>query len=484
MNQILIDSRSKKLDCNLLNQIKLTSKQTINLAYIKSFINNKDAKFIKFSGAAGTGKSTLLSQVLFWLKTEHPDINLAVASPTNKALKNIRLMANKALNTDASTYFSFFTLALILGYYLDINIYTGNDYLTKGGRTKQQKICEYDLVIIDEYSMIDERLLKDIINAVHNTQTKVLFCGDPFQLPPVKAARPPVCALDIDEITLFDVVRYDGELAIVTEDIRSHDKYQSSYYPFESSTDGTIIKYEREISWKKAAEQYFKGDGFVADKNSVRFLAYTNKLCEELSSYVRNALYGVDAAQDNPYLPNDLLIAKGPLYRKGSDDNYEQIATNSQEFLVVEPGILLADEDTGYKYWEVVAESIDVEDSTIVTLKILDKDSASDNEKNISKFQSKLQRTRDYGDKIALTKKIDSIRKAFDHVVYAYAITVHKSQGSTFERVFIDVDNIYQSNIRQKMLYTAVTRASKSINVYGNFSFDEADRIDLDTLFD
>ncbi len=100
----------------------------------------------------------------------------------------------------------------------------------------------------DEYSMIDERLLKDIINAVHNTKTKVLFCGDPFQLPPVKASRPPVCALDIDEITLFDVVRYDGELAVVAEDIRGHDKYQSSYYPFESSTDGTIIKYDREIS--------------------------------------------------------------------------------------------------------------------------------------------------------------------------------------------------------------------------------------------
>ena len=484
MYKTLVNSGIKKSEKNPLNPIKLTSQQELCFATITSFINNKDAKFLKFSGAAGTGKTTLISQVLFWLKNEHSALKIAVASPTNKALKNIRLMANKALNTDASEYFSFHTLAQILGYYLDISIYTGKDYLTNGNRTKQQRICEYDLVIIDEYSMIDERLLQDIINAVHNTKTKVLFCGDPFQLPPVKAAYPPVSDLDIEEITLFDVVRYDGKLAVVAEEIRSNDTYQKLPYPFESSDDGTIVKYEREISWKKAAERYFKDDAFVTDKNSVRFLAYTNKRCQELSSYVRNALYGMEVAQDNPYLPNDLLIAKAPLYRKGSDYSYEQIATNSQEFLVVESGVLSIDEDNGYKYWEVAAEPIDVEDNAPITLKILNEDSARANEKNISKFQSRLQRTRDYGDKIALTKKIDSIRKAFDNVVYAYAITVHKSQGSTFERAFIDVDNIYQSNIKQKMLYTAVTRASQSINVYSDFSFDEEDRFDLDTLFD
>lgn len=97
-------------------------------------------------------------------------------------------------------------------------------------------------------------------------------------------------------------------------------------------------------------------------------------------------------------------------------------------------------------------------------------------------MQDKLQQTRDYAAKTALTKEIDNTRKAFDNVVYAYALTVHKSQGSTMKRVFVDVDNIYSSNIKQKMLYTAVTRASLSISVYGDFS--EEGRIDISTLFD
>ncbi len=65
---------------------------------------------------------------------------------------------------------------------------------------------------------------------------------------------------------------------------------------------------------------------------------------------------------------------------------------------------------------------------------------------------------------------------------------MHKSQGSTFERVFIDVENIYRSNIQQKMVYTAITRASKSISVYCGpmllAGANNDDFIDLDTLFD
>ena len=461
------------------HSIKLTPQQKTAFKAIQNFIISNHSQYLRFSGAAGTGKSTLLSQVLLYIKNEHSNLKVAVASPTNKALKNIRLMANNALNTDASQYFAFYTLAKILGLYLDIDIYTGNDYLRRGYGAIA--ICKYDLVIIDEYSMIDEKTLSDIIEAVQNRNIKVLFCGDPFQLPPVKATHPPVCDLNVDEIKLFDVVRYDGKLAVVAEEIRSDDTYQNQPYPFESSEDGTIVRHRNEITWKKAAEKYFTSESFAADRNSVRFLAFTNKRCQQLSSYVRNAIYGTEAAENNPYLPNDLLIARAPVYRGGSG-NYQQIAINSQEFLVIKPGILLSDDDTGYKYWSVLVEPIDLEDNALITLKILERDSAIANEDRIKKMKDELKQTLGNAARIALTDKIDNAKKAFDNVVYGYAITVHRSQCSTMERVFIDVNNIYQSDPKQKMLYTAVTRASSGIHVYGDFS--EANKIDIDTLFD
>ena len=93
-----------------------------------------------------------------------------------------------------------------------------------------------------------------------------------------------MCDLDVDEIKLFNMVRYDGELAVIAEKNRSDDTYQKLPYPFESSDDGTIVRHKNEISWKKAAQKYFTSEAFAADKNSVRFLAYTNKRCQELSS--------------------------------------------------------------------------------------------------------------------------------------------------------------------------------------------------------
>ena len=462
------------------HSIKLTPQQETAFKAIQDFIISNQSQYLRFSGAAGTGKSTLLSQVLLYLKNEHSNLKVAVASPTNKALKNIRLMANKALETDASQYFAFYTLASILGLYLDINIHTGNDYLRAG--FGERAISKYDLVIIDEYSMIDKKTLQDIIEAVQNRNIKVLFCGDPFQLPPVKAIHPPVCDLNIDDIKLFYVVRYDGELAVVAEKIRSNDTYQMFPYPFEKSEDGTIVRHINETTWRKVAQKYFTSEAFAADRNSIRFLAYTNKRCQELSCYVRNAIYGAELSQENLYLPDDLLIARAPVYRKGKNGKYQQIAVNSQEFLVIKPGVLLTDDETGYKYWSVLAEPLDLENSEAIALRILDEDSAAANEKNIKQMQDKLKQTKDYRAKTELTKEIDNTRKAFDNVVYGYGITVHKSQGSTFGQVFVDVNNIYSSNTKQKMLYTAVTRASSSIHVYGDFS--EEGRINLDTLFD
>ena len=58
----------------------------------------------------------------------------------------------------------------------------------------------------------------------------------------------------------------------------------------------------------------------------------------------------------------------------------------------------------------------------------------------------------------------------FADVTYGYAMTVHKSQGSTYERVFIDMKDIIHKNPKEResfqCLYTAITRASGEIHVY------------------
>ena len=56
----------------------------------------------------------------------------------------------------------------------------------------------------------------------------------------------------------------------------------------------------------------------------------------------------------------------------------------------------------------------------------------------------------------------------FAQLNYGYCITVHKSQGSTFKNVFIDINDILDNNNQNetsKCLYTAITRSSKTLNL-------------------
>ena len=55
----------------------------------------------------------------------------------------------------------------------------------------------------------------------------------------------------------------------------------------------------------------------------------------------------------------------------------------------------------------------------------------------------------------------------FADIDYGYCITVHKSQGSTFSNVFLDLNNIVKHNFSDKRqcVYTGITRASKKLNI-------------------
>jgi len=109
-----------------------------------------------------------------------------------------------------------------------------------------------------------------------------------------------------------------------------------------------------------------------------------------------------------------------------------------------------------FSYWDV--KGIDEEDNE-KTFRIL----ARSEEK---RYQSMLK---DYCQR----KNWDGywgLKRAFHPLQYAYALTVHRSQGSTFNRVFLDLPNLLRNSNpkeKQQLLYTAVTRASEQLAILG-----------------
>ena len=86
---------------------------------------------------------------------------------------------------------------------------------------EESTIQNYDLVVIDESSMVNEELFDFLMSEV-NLTTRLLFMGDPYQLPPVNEAISESFTQIGDQSNLSEVMRYEGAIAEVVADARTN----------------------------------------------------------------------------------------------------------------------------------------------------------------------------------------------------------------------------------------------------------------------
>jgi hypothetical protein len=340
-----------------------------------------------------------------------------------------------------------------LGQQPEINEETGVEEFTSNNETE---FDDYHLVIIDEFSMLNRHNFAEIVNAIALTiNTKVIFVGDEAQLPPVKEQQPIVAVSDYidDTATLDEVIRYEGEIAVIAEKIRHEPQYNRIMYPFQSSSDRTIICQSRK-QWLETVTEYFKSEGYQTNPDYTRLLVWRNKTAGEANRFVRSRLWGKDAPI---FVPGDRLIARKPLFRprpgqKGKN-RWGILINNSEECSVIEQPTIkqLSYDKITYQYRSVPV----ITDAGF--------------EINLSVLTDKGQRLRDeqiksYVEKKQWNKYFD-LSRTFDDVTYAYSLTVHKAQGSGIDYVFLDTEDMQGCPDLQKMLYTALTRAKVKVYI-------------------
>ena len=423
------------------HELTLTIDQEKAFSQLKNFTESND-KFFRLTGYAGTGKSFLITHYIRWLKNQKLDF--IAACPTNKAAKSLRTLAdNEGIDIDVKT------IAQLLGQQPEFNEKTGEEEFISA---EKLDFSGYGIIIIDEFSMVNKNNFEDIVNEVeYSLFTKVVFVGDAAQLPPVKEKEPIVATSDIIKLesTLTEVVRYDGEIARVAESIRSNNQYSRTLYPFTTTKDQTILCLPQS-EWLVKAITLFQSPEYQLNPDHVRFLAWRNKTVATLNKFVRSKLWGKDVP---PYVPGDRLIARKPLFRvrpggKGKN-KWGILINNSEEAQVIETGILceVIFQGHNYKYWKV---KVQLETGSSQTLSILHEDSLLQHKEQVKNFASKKQ-----------WQYYFDLSRMFDDVGYAYALTTHKAQGSTIDYVFLDVNDMRGCGDRQKLLYTAITRAKK-----------------------
>lgn len=128
-------------------------------------------RFSILTGGPGTGKTTVISQIVEGMQISYPNLSVRLLAPTGKAAKRIEEQMN-GLDIEVSTIHKF------LGY--------GKTFVTKEDMDEMKKS---GLVIIDESSMMDVSIFCQLLNQLDMTKTKIILVGDENQLPSIGAGN-------------------------------------------------------------------------------------------------------------------------------------------------------------------------------------------------------------------------------------------------------------------------------------------------------
>jgi exodeoxyribonuclease-5 len=222
-------------------------------------------------------------------------------------------------------------------------------------------------------------------------------------------------------------------------------------------------------SFPVVLDSYFNSENFKNDPEYTKIIAWRNKTVATMNSLVRKVIYG-DSSLESKILVGEKLIANNPII-----ENNEIVFSTNDEFSVEDYKIKEAkfktdDETVSIKYYETGVIFINDEEKRIkMYIDILHESSQS--EFNLIANRLKKIAIEKKGKEKSWVKYYDFLRR-FADVSYAYAITAHKSQGSTYTTAFVLEDDI-DVNIdvieRNRIKYTSYTRSSKKLYVLKRF---------------
>ena len=380
-----------------------------------------NAPYFFLSGQAGTGKTSLAYFIKQWTE-ESLGLYVYVTATTNKAAAV--LSSTLPEDQDATTIYSLLSLKVI------------NDFSTGAQSLKQTKAQDGpergSLVLVDEASMVDYELMDYLNRAVQNFNLRVLFIGDAFQLPPVNAGKMPVTSKHIPVAYLTEIMRAEKRLDLEDVYIQGRQMVindEGIYLP-SSSDNVTVVPYE-------GSKEYLAQ---LLEKNPyTKVLAFTNKAVEGANKICRELLgLPVDPQPGDTLVAEDVVII-----------NTSRLAYIGEEIQVLE----VEDAPFAFDGQEIPAQII----TSTCNRKFL---RARDSAIRQACLQA-LARRRDWRAYYHMKETVADLR-------FTHASTVHKSQGSTYEDVFVMAPNIMScpgQNTRRRLLYVAYTRASQHLHV-------------------
>lgn len=419
---------------------QLTEHQSEKLEEILSHIN--DRKFhILLKGSAGVGKTYLVGELIKQLERRIDTgmrEKILCSAPTHKALSVIR--------TKVLSDVKFNTIHAALSYKGVTNRQTGEKEFISLPHPDYPPLKKVKFWVIDEASMIDSKMLENIKYYASEQKTTVIFVGDGKQINPVGEDDSPVFMQDFPTVELTEIIRQGAGNPIITlsRDLDLIHSKQEQLYSTEP-----LKGYVYTMNMEKIINELAKVNG----TDEMKYLAWSNMDVDRVNILVRKKIYG-----DNPAKIElgETIVFNGPY--KGYTTN-EELLVETLEKKTVTINVTLEDgrkktvsEEAKFTVFLINETIMVLDDSSVPLFKRYAAIMTKNCKEKLLTFESR-------------NKYLDT----FADFKYNHAITVHKSQGSTYKTTILNVKNIgFNSNLKEKtrLFYTGVTRASDLLILY------------------
>jgi len=387
--------------------IELSKDQQKSLNVLYEFVSENKTlkKHITLGGYAGTGKTTLIAELRNKLEKANPKIKVAFCAFTGKAvqvLKNKLTLGNAIYKRDSIS-----TIHSLI--YRTIEDDRG---AVLGWIKKEIEELDFDLIIVDEASMIDSKIWQDL----NYYEIPIIAVGDHGQLPPISGG---FNLMDKPELKLENIHRQAENNPIIKVSILAREEGKIPYQKW----DKKVFK----ITNSEAFEYY--DDLFSSYNQDLLILCNFNNTRLRLNQAVRKHK---DFEEQTP-MRNDRVICLR--------NNHEKYIYNGMQGFIKN---IKTKNELAYEV-EIEMDGLDKIYSGL-----------------ISKDQFNSPTTLNNINRSYKTQGLD----LFD---FGYALTVHKAQGSQAKKVVLFEERTkHQSDDDfRRWLYTAVTRAEEELLIFG-----------------
>lgn len=434
------------------------------------------------TGYAGTGKTYLVKKFIEHIAVNNDYVDIAVTAPTNKAVKVLKTSASFSNDSDAEFKDLFGNLKRIhyctVHSLLDLKeqiTKTGQQTFKQAPKSKRENLitkCNY--LIVDEVSMLDDELFKMLI--AYRDSVKIIFMGDPAQIPPVNKIDSipllPQTKYNFLKLHLDEIMRQKSGNPVIDASMRLRDNLTveqpiSSLHTNLNSKDEGIIHINGKTERSKVRdviEKYYVSDEYKKNPDYIKAIAWTNAVVRKLNLIIRGMIFGDEVEK---YVKGDRLIASKPLFDQ-KEGRWLLTSHTSDEFTVLRVdktkrthNIDLFTKFTA-EYWELLVKDHGTGGrKTLYVICEHDKD----------RYKHVLTELKDralLGNSGAAWIPYYDAMKWSHNIDYAYAITAHKSQGSTYDNVLLieeDIDKNRKTVERNRIKYTSYTRTKEKLFV-------------------